>query len=98
MSSMFSNFITTSLGKFVRLQIRDCEGGILCLKREGGYSASKRRGDTLPQNIEIVIARNSGHNSDLILSLLGFKCTCFEIKSRDMNEKGKDFIFITDHI
>ena len=29
----------------------------------------------------------------LTLPLLGFKCTWYEIKSRDMNEKGKDFIF-----
>ena len=29
----------------------------------------------------------------LTLSLLGFECTWYEIKSRDMNEKGKDFIF-----
>ena len=27
------------------------------------------------------------------LTLLGFKCTWYEIKSRDMNEKGKDLIF-----
>ena len=29
----------------------------------------------------------------LTLPLLGFECTWYEIKSRDMNEKGKDFIF-----
>ena len=30
----------------------------------------------------------------LTLPFLGFKCTWYEIKSRDiMNEKGKDFIF-----
>ena len=29
----------------------------------------------------------------LTLPLLGFKGTWYEIKSRDMNEKGKDFIF-----
>ena len=29
----------------------------------------------------------------LTLPLLGFKCTRYEIKSRDMNEKGKDLIF-----
>ena len=29
----------------------------------------------------------------LTLPLLGLKCTWYEIKSRDMNEKGKDFIF-----
>ena len=29
----------------------------------------------------------------LTLPLLEFKCTRYEIKSRDMNEKGKDFIF-----
>ena len=28
----------------------------------------------------------------LTLPLLGFKCTWYEIKSRDMNEKGTDFI------
>ena len=27
------------------------------------------------------------------LPLLGFKYTCYEIKSRDVNEKEKDFIF-----
>ena len=30
----------------------------------------------------------------LTLPLLGFKCTWYEIKSRDVNQKGKDFIFI----
>ena len=29
----------------------------------------------------------------LTLPHLGFKCTRYEIKSRDMNEKGKEFIF-----
>ena len=29
----------------------------------------------------------------LTLPLLGFECTWYEIKSRDMNEKGKEFIF-----
>ena len=29
----------------------------------------------------------------LTLPLLGFKCTWYKINSRDMNEKGKDFIF-----
>ena len=29
----------------------------------------------------------------LTISLLGFKWTWYEIKSKDMNEKGKDFIF-----
>ena len=29
----------------------------------------------------------------LTLPLLVFKCTWYETKSRDMNEKGKDFIF-----
>ena len=34
----------------------------------------------------------------LTISLLGFECTRYEIKSRDMNEKEKDFIYITNHI
>ena len=29
----------------------------------------------------------------MTLPLLGFEYTCFEIKSRDMNENRKDFIF-----
>ena len=29
----------------------------------------------------------------LTLPLLGFKCTWYQIKFRDMNEKGKDLIF-----
>ena len=29
----------------------------------------------------------------LTIPLLGFECTWTEIKSRDMNEKGKEFIF-----
>ena len=30
----------------------------------------------------------------LTLPLLEFECTWYEIKSRDMNEKGKEFIFL----
>ena len=30
----------------------------------------------------------------LTLPLLGFECTWYEIKSRDMNEKGKEIHFI----
>ena len=29
----------------------------------------------------------------LTIRILGFKCTWFEIKSGDMNEKGKEFMF-----
>ena len=40
---------------------------------------------TTPAALEVL-----RHN--LTLPLLGFKCTLYGIKSRDMNEKGKDFI------
>ena len=53
----------------------------------------------MPQNRR---PRRFGHNLlirgglqayALTLPLLGFECTWYEIKSRDMNEKGKEFIF-----
>ena len=34
----------------------------------------------------------------LTIPLLGFECTWTEIKSRDMNEKGKGLFSITNHI
>ena len=43
----------------------------------------------MPQNI----IRGGLQAYALTLPLLGFKCTWYEIKSRDMNQKGKDFIF-----
>ena len=48
----------------------------------------------MPQNLQ---GRRFGHNLlirayALTLPLLGFKCTWYEIKPRDMNEKGKDVI------
>ena len=56
----------------------------------------------MPQNLRGRRPRRFGHNLlirgdlrayALTLSLLGFECTWYEIKSRDMNEKGNDFIF-----
>ena len=56
----------------------------------------------MPQNLRGRRPRRFGHNLlirgglrayALTLPLLGFKCTWYEIKSGDMNEKGKDFIF-----
>ena len=55
----------------------------------------------MSQNLRGHRPRRFGHNLltrgglrayALTLPLLGFKCTLYEIKSRDMNEKGKDFI------
>ena len=56
----------------------------------------------MPQNLRGRRSRRFGHNLlirgglrayALTLPLLGFECTWYEIKSRDMNEKGKEFIF-----
>ena len=56
----------------------------------------------MPQNLGGRRPRRFGHNLlirgglrayALTLPLLGFECTWYEIKSRDMNEKGKEFIF-----
>ena len=56
----------------------------------------------MPQNLRGRRPRRFGHNLlirgglrayALTLPLLGFECTWYEIKSRDMNEKGKEFIF-----
>ena len=56
----------------------------------------------MPQNLRGRRPSRFGHNLlirgglrayALTLPLLEFKCTWYEIKSRDMNEKGKDFIF-----
>ena len=56
----------------------------------------------MPQNLRGRGPRRFGHNLlireglrayALTLPLLGFECTWYEIKSRDMNEKGKEFIF-----
>ena len=50
----------------------------------------------MPQNLR---GRRFGHIRGglrayaLTLRLLGFKYTWYEIKSRDINEKGKDFFF-----
>ena len=46
----------------------------------------------MSQNLQGHRPRRFGHNL-LTLPLLGFKCTWYEIKSRDINAKGKDFIF-----
>ena len=56
----------------------------------------------MPQNLRGRRPRRFGHNLlirgglrayALTLPLLGFECTWYEIKSRDMIEKGKEFIF-----
>ena len=56
----------------------------------------------MPQNLRGRRPRRFGHNLlirgglrayALTLPLLGFECTWYEIKSTDMNEKGKEFIF-----
>ena len=56
----------------------------------------------MPQNLRGRRPRRFGHNLlirgglrayALTLPLLGFECTWYELKSRDMNEKGKEFIF-----
>ena len=56
----------------------------------------------MPQNLLGRRSRRFGHNLliglglrayALTLSLLGFKCSWYEIKYRDMNEKVQDFIF-----
>ena len=56
----------------------------------------------MPQNLRGRRPRRFGHNLlirrglrayALTLPLIGFECTWSEIKSRDMNEKGKEFIF-----
>ena len=56
----------------------------------------------MPQNLRGRRPRRFGHNLlirgglrayALTLALLGFECTWYEIKSRGMNEKGKEFIF-----
>ena len=56
----------------------------------------------MPQNLRDRRLREFGHTLlvrgglrayALALPLLGFKCTWYKIKSRDMNEKGKDYIF-----
>ena len=56
----------------------------------------------MPQNLRDRRLREFGHTLlvrgglrayALALPLLGFKCTWYKIKSRDKNEKGKDFIF-----
>ena len=56
----------------------------------------------MPQNLRGRRPRRFGHNLlirgglrayALTLPLLGFECTWYEIKSKDMNEKGKEFIF-----
>ena len=56
----------------------------------------------MPQNLQGRRPRRFGDNLlirggllayALTLPFLVFKCTWHEIKSRDMNEKGKDFIF-----
>ena len=56
----------------------------------------------MPQNLRGRRQRRFGHKLlirgglrayALTLPLLGFECTWYEIKSRDMNEKGKEFIF-----
>ena len=66
---------------------------------EGAIRAIQEDEEVMPQNLQ---GRRFGHNLlirgglrayALTLPLLGFKCTWHEIKSTDMNEKGKDFIF-----
>ena len=56
----------------------------------------------MPQNLRGRRPRRFGQNLlirgglrayALTSPLLGFECTWYEIKSRDMNEKGKEFIF-----
>ena len=56
----------------------------------------------MPQDLRGRRPRRFGHNLlirgglrtyALTLPLLVFECTWYETKSRDMNEKGKDFIF-----
>ena len=56
----------------------------------------------MPQNLRGRRPRRFGHNLliqgglrayALTLLLLGFKRTLYEIKSRDMNERGNDFMF-----
>ena len=56
----------------------------------------------MPQNLRGLRPRTFGYNLliqgglrayALTLPLLGFECTLYEIKSRDMNEKGKESIF-----
>ena len=56
----------------------------------------------MPQNLLSRRPRRFGHNLlirgglrayALTLPLLGFECTWYEIKYRDMNEKGKELIF-----
>ena len=48
----------------------------------------------MPQNLRgRILIRGGLRAYALTLPLLVFKCTQYEIKSRDMNEKGKDFIF-----
>ena len=48
----------------------------------------------MPQNLgHNLLIRGGLRAYALTLPLLGFKCTWYEIKSRDMNEKGNDFIF-----
>ena len=56
----------------------------------------------MPQNLLGRRLRRFGHNLlirgglrayALTISLLGFEWTWYEIKSKDMNEKGKDSIF-----
>ena len=56
----------------------------------------------MPQDLLGLRPRRFGHNLlirgglrayTLTLPVLGFECTWYEIKSRDINEKGKEFIF-----
>ena len=48
----------------------------------------------MPQNLlGITSSSEEVYEPMLTLPLLGFECTWYEIKSRDMNEKGKEFIF-----
>ena len=56
----------------------------------------------MPQNLRGRRPRRFGHNLlirgglrayALTLTLLGFECTWYKLKSRDMNEKEKEFIF-----
>ena len=50
----------------------------LCLKKKFGHN---------------LLIRGGLQAYALTLLLLGFKCTWYKIKSRDMSDKGKDYVF-----
>ena len=82
-----------------------CSGRALAFRSKGpwficlveNYGCSNFQNFKIQEVMQAYMLRGGLRAYAMTISLLGFECTCYEIKSRDTNEKGT-FFFITNHI